>query len=126
MSKEIIKKFNEIMDSFLIQTSPIVGTTYHFRFNKVIKINSLLPINQFITYALPLKDKILNKDETYFSNNDNHKDIFNNISNKKTLNKIFQLQDIYFQLDSESKSNLWDILQALVILSEDYLIFKNN
>ena len=32
-----IKNFNLILESFLSQTSPIVGTTYHFYFKKLLK-----------------------------------------------------------------------------------------
>lgn len=118
MSKEIIKQFNEILDSFLIQISSLVGTTYHYQFQKIIQVNSLLPIEQFLVYALPMRDKIINRDETYFNNNDNHKD---NIDSKITLNEIIRLQGIYSKIDSISKSNLWDIMQALLFLGEEYL-----
>jgi len=118
MSKEIIKQFNEILDSFLIQISSLVGTSYHYQFQKIIQVNSLLPIEQFLVYALPMRDKIANRDETYFNNNNNYKD---NIDNKITLNEIIRLQGIYSKLDSISKSNLWDIMQALLFLGEEYL-----
>jgi hypothetical protein len=122
MSNEKIKQFNQILDSFLIQVSPLVGTTYHFYFQKIIKINSLLPLEQFLVYALPMRDKILNRDETYFTNNDNHKEKI--AEHELKLNEIIRLQGIYSQLDDTSKSNVWDILQALLILGEEYLVLN--
>lgn len=119
---EKIKDFNEILDSFLVQISPLIGTTYHYQFQQIIKYNSILPIEQFLIYAIPLRDKILNRDETYFSNNDNHVDKVGN--NADTLNEILRLQKIYSQLDKESQSNLWDILQAMLILGEEYIRVK--
>ncbi len=119
MSSEIIKTFNEILDSFLIQISPLVGTTYHYQFQQIIKINSLMPIEQFLVYALPLRDKILNRDESYFSNTNNHMDKIGD--NEYALNEILRLQTIYAKLDGTSRSNVWDILQAMLVLGEDYI-----
>ncbi len=124
MSKEKIKQFNEILDYFLIQISSLVGTSYHYHFQQIIKVNSILPIQQFLVYALPMRDKILNRDETYFTDNTNHKDKIGN--NEDTLNEIIRLQGIYSQLDSISKSNLWDILQALLILGEEYVLINKQ
>lgn len=124
MSREKIKQFNEILDSFLIQISSLVGTTYHYHFQQIIKVNSILPVEQFLVYALPMRDKILNRDETYFTNNDNHKDKIGD--SEATLNEIIRLQGIYGQLDTKSKSNLWDILQALLILGEEYLVMNKE
>ena len=31
-----------------------------------------------------------------------------------------RLQDIYFKLDSDSKKEVWNIFQALTLLSEQY------
>lgn len=124
MSSEIIKQFNEILDSFLIQVSPLVGTTYHYHFQQIIKMNSILPIERFLVYVLPLRDKILNRDETYFTNNDNHKEKIGDKEN--VLNEIIRLQGIYSQIDETSKSNVWDILQALLILGEEFLILNQE
>jgi hypothetical protein len=71
MSSHIVKQFNEILGSFLIQVSPLVGTTYNNRFEIIIKLNNKLPMEQFLIYALPLREKILNRDETYFSDENN-------------------------------------------------------
>lgn len=119
---EKIKDFNEILDSFLAQISPLIGTTYHYQFQQIIKYNSILPIEQFLIYAIPLRDKILNKDDTYFSNNDNYVDKVGN--NVATLNEILRLQTIYSKLDKESQSNLWDILRAMLFLGEEYVRIK--
>ncbi len=119
MSSEIIKTFNEILGSFLMQITPLVGSTYQYQFQQIIKINSLMPIEQFLVYALPLREKILNRDESYFSNNDNHMDKIGD--NEYALNEILRLQNIYAKLDETSRSNVWDILQAMLVLGEDYI-----
>ena len=122
MSADKVKQFNEILDSFLIQISPLVGTTYHHQFQQLIKYNSILPIEQFLVYALPLRDKILNRDETYFENNENHMETIG--QNETILNEILRLQNIYIKLDELSKSNVWDIFQAMLILGEEYIKIK--
>ena len=124
MSREKIKLFNDILDSFLIQISPLVGTSYQYHFQQIIKVNSILAIEQFLVYALPMRDKILNRDETYFTDNNNHIDKIGESEN--ILNEIIRLQGIYSQLDLRSKSNLWDILQALLILGEEYLVMNKQ
>jgi hypothetical protein len=122
MSKEIVKNFNLILESFLLQITPLVGSFYITKFQLIIKANSTLPIEKFLVHALPLRDKILNRDETYFANNDNHKE---KIKNKNSIiNEILRLQNIYVKLDQISKENVWDIFQAMLILGEDYVRLK--
>lgn len=123
-SSNKIKQFNEILDCFLIQIAPHVGSSYHHKFGQIIKYNSVMPIEQFLVYALPLREKILNRDESYFSNQNNHKE--NIGDNQYYLDEILRLQNIYFNLDTESKSNVWDIFQALLILGEEYLKMNLN
>ena len=116
--KEKIKEFNSILETFLQQLSPIVGTSYHHYFKRLIRINSVMPINEYCKNVLPYKEKIMNKDETYFSNTDNHQDKIKN--DKDTINEILRLQEIYYKLDRDSIEEVWNYFQALVILSEEY------
>jgi hypothetical protein len=122
MSKEIIKNFNLILESFLLQITPLVGSFYITKFQLIIKVNSTLPIEKFLVHALPLREKILNKDETYFADNTNHEEKIK--GNEKIINEILRLQNIYIKLDETSKSNVWDIFQAMLILGEDYIRMK--
>ena len=122
MSVTKIKQFNEIFGSFLIQVAPLVGTTYHQQFEKIIKYNSILPIEQFLVHVLPIREKILYRDESYFIDKSNvNTKISDDVS---ILDEILRLQKIYFQLDDTSKSNVWDIFQALLILGEEYINIK--
>jgi len=122
MASEKIKQFNEILSSFLIQVSPLVGSTYHQQFQTIIKYNSILPIEQFLVHALPVRDKIMNRDESYFNDNSNHLEKIGD--NEYVLNEILRLQNIYSQIDEESRSNVWDIFQAMLILGEEYINIK--
>lgn len=122
MASEKIKQFNEILSSFLIQVSPLVGSTYHQQFQTIVKYNSLLPIERFLVHALPVRDKILNRDESYFNDNTNHIEKIGD--NEYVLNEILRLQNIYSQIDETSRSNVWDIFQAMLILGEEYINIK--
>jgi hypothetical protein len=121
MASVIVNNFNEILLSFLIQIVPIVGSTYHNNIQTIIKFNSAVPIENFLFYAIECRDKIMNKDESYFC--DNKIVIESKIRNDK-LDEVFKLQNIYGRLDKESKENVWDIFQALLILGEDYIKLK--
>ncbi len=122
MASEKIKQFNEILSSFLIQVSPLVGSTYNQQFETIVKYNSLLPIEQFLVHALPVREKILSRDESYFNDNSNHLEKIGD--NSYVLNEILRLQNIYGQLDETSRSNVWDIFQAMLILGEEYVSIK--
>ena len=125
---EIIKNFNSILGDFLQQVSLIIGTTYHRYYNQLIIFNSLLPIQYFIKYVhqseKPLIKYIESRDETYFENTDNHKEqVIETTYGDSALMEIIRLQGIYSQLSKESKDNVWDILQALLQLSNEYLVY---
>ena len=120
MSKiEKIKEFNMILETFLSQLSPLVGTSYHHYFKKLIKVNALLPIQEFSNNIIPYKKKIIDEDESYFSNTDNHEDKIQ--GDQQTLNEILRLQDIYYKLDKGSRKEVWSYLKAMLVLSEEYL-----
>jgi len=131
MAGEKIKDFNNILESFLLQTSELVGTTYYVYYKKIIKVNSLIAIENGIQYMLPHREKIFCKDETYFDDDDtlvekiNTTPILKNISTDQILNEIFKLKNIYYKLNDTSKENIWNILQALTLLMIEYCEIKN-
>jgi hypothetical protein len=122
MNTTKVKEFNKVFKSFLKQIIPTIGKMYYYKFKLIIKCNSMMPIEQFIINVVPLREKILNRDESYFINTDNHKEHIND--DQEILSEVLRLQDIYFKLDDVSKENIWNILQALLILSEEHL--QNN
>jgi len=131
MASEKIKAFNSIIESFLSQVSELVGTTYYVYFKKVIKVNSLIAIENGIKFMLPHKEKIFNKDESYFTEDKalidklNNTDLNKEYSTDQILSEIFRLKDIYYKLDETSKDNVWNILQALTQLMIEYCEIKN-
>ena len=138
---ECVKDFNHILSSFLVQVSSLIGTTYSYHLNKVVQYNAMLPIEQFMVYSIPYREKILNRDESYFEQNikgyddDIVKSVTNQINeygsvininsnNLEILDEILRLKNIYYTLDDSSKKNLWDILQAMLLLSDEYVKIK--
>jgi hypothetical protein len=121
---EKIRTFNDLVESFLKQVAPIIGTTYHHYFTKLIKFNAVMPIQNFIYYAIPMKDKILNRDETYFTNPDNHVDKVKESKEENALDEIIRLKGIWEKLSDESKDNVWDMTTAMLIIAIEYLELK--
>ena len=119
---QLIRDFNDILGNLLQQLAPKIGTTYHHYFTKFIKINAVTPINNFWYYAEDLEEKIMTKDETYFTNADNHKE---KVNSDKGLDEILRLKGIYEELDKEGRKNLWDITQGLFILAKQYKLSKS-
>ena len=112
----IIKQFNDISIDFLTQTSSLVGSSYLYKFKLMTKVNCVYAIDSFIQNVLPYKNKIVNREESFFMNKsiDNYMD------------DIIGIKQIYHTLDEESKNNIWEIVLALVYLAEERYIIINN
>ena len=118
MSKvEKIKQFNTLMETFLGQISPLVGTSYKHYFSKLVKANAIMPIQQFYQYVIPFKNKIVAKDESYFRQTENFKE---QITGDDMFQEIIRLTNIYDKLDEDNKVQMWMYFQALLVLSEEY------
>ena len=122
---EIIKKFNDIIASLLDQVSPLIGQKYLGYFKKLIKFNAPLPIKNFGPIALKHKTKIMEKDPEYFLSESVFKSEIDNSCDEENkeyyLSEILHLKNIYLTVDDDSKENLWKIVQALVLLYEEYI-----
>jgi hypothetical protein len=114
-----IVRFNNTLESLLLQLSKFTGKKYYTKFKRVRKINSSLPIKLWIENGLEYRQKIMTKDETYFLEKSINK-------SNNSFQEIFEIKEIYKEIDDKSKKNLWLYLQALVILSEDYIKDKIN
>jgi hypothetical protein len=125
---EKIKIFNEILENLLLQLSPKIGTSYHYYFKQYLRVNAVTPINNFWFFAEPLEKKILSRDETYFTNPDNHIDAVKeyDTENQVGLDEILRLKGIYEELDNEGRDGLWDITQALFVIAKEYNELKKK
>ena len=114
-----LNRFNDTLESLLLQLSQYVGKKYYLKFKTIRKVNSSLPIKLWIENGLEYRQKIMNKDESYFL--EKRIDESNN-----SFHEILEIKNIYTKIDNNSKKNLWLYLQTLVILSEDYIKQKYN
>jgi len=113
-----VKSFNEILESLLVQMSPIIGTTYHKKYMMIIKLNAMMPIQEFLLQATPVRDKILNRDESYFETDTALSTLVD--VETKYIKNILKLQNIYTKLDKTSRDNVWQIFQCMLILAEEW------
>lgn len=121
MAAQTVKDFNQLLEALIQQVSPLIGNNYHFLFKGLIKANAILPIQTFNQYALEWKDRIQNRDESFFL----REDVVQGVGDENAISEIFQLQGVWNTLDDKSKDNLWEILQALLMLGENYHNLKN-
>ena len=129
MAAQIVKDFNALLEAVIQQVAPLTGNSYHLLFKNLIKMNALLPIQTFNEHAYRWKTQIDSRDEAFFLNTDNVKNAANEVGhdisdNEAVLNQIFHLQGVWNTLDKTSKDNLWEMLQALQMLSEQYKALK--
>jgi hypothetical protein len=106
----IIENFNDITLDFLNQMAPLTGRKYYYKYSFAIKFNSSYGIDSFIENVLQFKQKIINRDESFFLNQDVNSDY---------INDFIGIKDCYYTLDHKSKKSIWEILSTLVYLAEE-------
>lgn len=111
----IVKQFNSIVEDLLEQTTSMLGTKYLFNFKTLLHYNYFLPIDKFTNTMLPYKQYIMAKNTSFFMNKDINNFEYSNINN----NDIIDLKKIFINIDNESKDNIWESLQALILLCEE-------
>jgi len=116
----IVKQFNSIVEDLLRQTTHLIGTKYLFNFKTIIQFNAILPMEKFTINMLPYKSYIMAKNTDFFMNAEVDLSGYSEIN----YNDIIDLKQIFTNIDEESKENIWEILQALVILCEERSISK--
>jgi hypothetical protein len=114
-----IKEFNMVVMTFLKQIENVCDISYIDEFKRVIDTNSTLPIDKFVAYVIPVREKIINKDDSYF-----YDEYQVDTDNENILSHILKLKHVYSKLDDVSKNSIWDFFQAMLIISEEYLILK--
>lgn len=129
MAAQIVKDFNSLLEALIQQVSPLTGNSYHFLFKNLIRFNAILPIQTFNEHVHKWEKQIEERDEAFFLNTDNVKNAANEVGhdisdNETVLNEIFHLQGVWNNLDKDSKDNLWEMLQALKMLGDQYKTIK--
>jgi len=120
---EICNSFNAILTSLVNQLSEIIGTTYQYKLETLIKSNVYMPLEQFMIYALPLSEELDNRNEAYFDHYDVSKE--NNID-KNQIEEILNLKSVFKNLDTESKNSIWEHIDTMMFLGKQYIVAKNS
>lgn len=130
MSKEIIKKFNDISMKLLTDMSSIIGSSYKTKYRMMSKANSTFFIKKFNLTVVKFKNYIKKRDSKYFEDKNiiiNELELggYNDVDKQFYLDEYQYLSNIYHNIDDNSKENFWDILNALVYLCEKYIDCHN-
>jgi len=123
---EKCKEFNNVLSHLMEQVKNYVSPSNIMMLKSYMMVSIMGPVEQFMSYAEPHKDKIINRDESYFNNELNYKNNENLSKNESVMNEFLRLKDVYATLDEKSKKNLWDMMNALLIVGEEYEELKQK
>jgi|SaaInlStandDraft_6_1057023.scaffolds.fasta_scaffold00062_61 hypothetical protein len=115
----IIKNFNIILNQFLVDTQPVLGCKYLLLFKTIKLYNNKKPLEDFKFY-LQYKEQLFNKNIDFFFTDKFQSNINEFIFKKYALTKLDDLKQIYNDLEEDNRKKLWDIIFALITLSEKY------
>lgn len=113
MTQNLIKQFNDTLLKFMEQTELLTGSSYITQFKLLTSLNSFMAIDMYIRNILPYKHYIFNKNEQFFIN------VNIDESYMAYFCDITKLKQIFMQLDTKTKNNIWEYIQALTILADD-------
>jgi hypothetical protein len=113
LKKNMIEFLDELIDQFEDEGDLIV---MRFFMADQISIESIM--NQFITYVYPLKDKIRNKDESFFLENDN-------IFGSSPKDKVIHFKKLYLQMQEDDRQTLWAWFSCFISICDRYLKLKH-
>ena len=113
MSSATVDSFNELMNQFideLVLTFPDVKTfkKYQSSFAIVRKTNPKMALKEFHSSVSPYSTKIMNKDETFFTDDADNIDFVNDLKIKNIWKP---------DLSENTKNAIWQYLQTLFILA---------
>ena len=117
--EEKINTFNEVLSSFLTELKPFIGDAFYMKFKVVSALSKKQPIKSFIEYVIPLQQKIIDRDETYFTDYKTSKD-------DNAISEFLHLNGMYDTLDQNSKDNVWQYLSLLLAITIEYIQIKNK
>ena len=84
----------------------------------LVKYNPKKILIIFNEYLGLYRQKILDKDETFFLENDY--DIVNKYNDQEIFDIINKIKHYWTQLDNNNKTKIWDYLLLLIKISDQY------
>lgn len=124
-NQDIVKNFNNYCEEFVSELVLITNDSDISSYATILKTmnqtNSLKCIEQFIIYVLPEKEKIMNSDENYFLSNDYSEQLEND---EESIMEALKLKTLWKTLDDDNKEVIFEYLQLLIQISEEYFKFN--
>jgi hypothetical protein len=119
LKEEIVEKFNTILYDTTVELQHHIGVHYVMILKGIQFMFPRFGLEVFQEKMMKYKEHILTRNEEYFLN---EVDVVEEVGDKyrQYLGDILNFKKIFPNLDNDSKENLWDILQALMILCEKY------
>lgn len=112
-----IKDFNDVLLGFLKELTPLMGDICLKRFKLVTALSKKQPIKSFIQYVVPLQEKIINQDDTYFTD-------YIQSDDDNEISRFLHLNGLYSTLNQQSKDTVWQYLRLLLAITIEYLQLK--
>ena len=122
MNKTILSAFNNTLDKFvheLISSFPAERKFVVFKnaIKLVQKVNPRKVLLLFIEYIDPYKEKLLNRDESFFLN-ESYSNILEQTDNKENAWKLVDKLKLYWEDTNENNKNvIWDYFKQLITLA---------
>ena len=122
MNKTLLIAFNNNLNNFineLIKTYPQEGNFVVFK-NTIFLIQKVNPrkvLSLFVEYIEPYKQKLLNKDESFFLEED-YTTLVRQTDSKKNAWKLINRLKLYWKDTSKNNKNvIWNYFRQLIMLS---------
>ena len=125
----VLGAFNNVLLNFIDDCILVFPEDKDFRVYKgsiklLVKINPKKVLTIFTNNTSIYKDKILEKNDDFFLNNDYSEVINNRNSNDVSDDEIYdiikKLQEHWIGLDNVNKNKIWDYMLLLINLSDKY------
>lgn len=120
---ELLDNFNTILEEFILKSistfpdEPKIRTYYRM-FSISRKYNKQLPIKVFMGGCMHFKDQIKNRDSDFFMNRQTFVEKCVSVS---SFSDDLGIRGHWSSLSNDTKKNIWDYVQTLYVLGENYI-----
>lgn len=112
LKKNMIDFIDELITQFEEEGDLIV---MRFFMTEQIPVDEIM--SRFIKYVYPFKDKICNKDESFFLENDN-------IFGSSPKDKVIHFKELYLQMPEDDRQTLWAWFSCFIRICDRYRKLK--
>tara|TARA_Y100001970_G_C14055188_1_gene761167 strand:- start:197 stop:586 length:390 start_codon:yes stop_codon:yes gene_type:complete len=122
MNSTLLKAFNNQLNSFVTELIKTYPQEYNFKVFKnticlIQKVNPRKVLLLFIEYITPYKDKLLNRDESFFLD-ENYTSIVQKTDNQENAWKLINQLKLYWKdTNNNNKDIIWKYFHQLITLA---------